>query len=426
MVNGSYKIPANVNFYGWSSSSNYSSINLTSKEYQNTTDMNFYIYAETTNNIGMDNNGLTVEIQDDFTLKTNYIYSSSIILCSTVQVSSFQTVMANVDMSQSATYNYNASTVNIGAWSGVQDTVYNYCYTLNSLFSPSGGGRSLRIKVKGTSSSGKYGFFGYSLEELGLFDQWLGNTITNAIATQNTTIQGYINTASQNIISQMAQNTQSTNQAIDDQTEQQHNDQLVCNNVEYILTKNNAEISGKYLDDNGAEIENANYYISNYLRIGEGQTRLLQNPLRIGTPAYCWYNNNKEKISCTRWNGNATITATAPTGTYYIRTSIHNDSTITIKGSYCDNGNQAISDGPGWTNEDPDDSAEESHEEAQDELNDYLTNDEDLENIDFEIDVASNTAIWGIFSNIITQNSVVYGSTLSILFLGIIKLIFAR
>lgn len=80
----------------------------------------------------------------------------------------------------------------------------------------------------------------------------------------------------------------------------------------------------------------------------------------------------------------------------------------------------------GWTNENPNETPANNHDQAEEDLEDYLTDDSDISNLDYSIDVNSSTAIWGIFNDIFTGNQIVYTGGLTILFMGLIKLILAR
>lgn len=80
----------------------------------------------------------------------------------------------------------------------------------------------------------------------------------------------------------------------------------------------------------------------------------------------------------------------------------------------------------GWEEQDPDETSEENMEEAEGELHDYLIDDSDLDSLDYEIDVTTNQTIWDIFNRIYTGNQTLFTSLITILFIGIVKLILAR
>ena len=101
-----------------------------------------------------------------------------------------------------------------------------------------------------------------------------------------------------------------------------------------------------------------------------------------------------------------------------------------LVGYHCVNTNQQnssdIINNDGWTQQNANESTFNSLEQQEGLLSPYLIDDSDLSNLDYSVDATSNLVIWQIFTNVMTGNSIVYTAFLTILFLGIIKLILAR
>lgn len=94
-----------------------------------------------------------------------------------------------------------------------------------------------------------------------------------------------------------------------------------------------------------------------------------------------------------------------------------------------DNYNERINQiltGEVWNNVSPDTSEEESLEGYEGQLADYMIDDTDITNLNFEVDTTSSQAIWQIFTNIIQSNTLLYTTLLTIMLLGVVKLILAR
>ena len=87
---------------------------------------------------------------------------------------------------------------------------------------------------------------------------------------------------------------------------------------------------------------------------------------------------------------------------------------------------EAILTGEVWSNVSPDESAEDTLEGKEEELADYMIDNSDIQNLNFNVDTTTSQVIWTIFTNIVQSNQILFTTILTILLLGIVKLILAR
>lgn len=148
------------------------------------------------------------------------------------------------------------------------------------------------------------------------------------------------NQNTQNIINNQEQNTQNIINNQNQNTQQQIDSQKVCSTID----KTNIEIDNKYLNSNGNQDNSPNYGITSYQKINKDTIIKVLTSLNSDAAKYCFYNTNKELISCHTISSSLVDTELdIPNNSEYFRTSIQkalNKPTFEI----CKNGNQAVSD----------------------------------------------------------------------------------
>lgn len=148
--------------------------------------------------------------------------------------------------------------------------------------------------------------YGYEISDGGDTSGLSQTEVNNIINSQTTQIQNEIYNMQQAVSG-----------SIDNMTEELIENDKVCN----IYDKSNIEIPNKYLNSAGNEVStsNTNYGISEYIRIGKSTTIKVLNNYTDGD-YMCFYNTNKEIISCENQN-NYSIDSyiTIPTNASYFR-----------------------------------------------------------------------------------------------------------
>lgn len=267
-----------------------------------------------------------------------------------------------------------------------------------------------------TSSNNKYfNILGVKIEDYG---QDINSAISGVASRQD--ITNSTNSINNNITSMRDSINQQTQQSTQDQI----NSQKVCEN--YNLNNEVLDETG-YLDSNGNTIGTFYYHTSEYYPVNANKQYKIEINYSAGAPSYCLYDKDKELISCTPYNQNTTMNIT-PTQDGYIRYSgsTYSNYTTKFKGEYCQNGNQAMMDGPGWNYTNPNSSSVDEEQSLSEQLDAFVISENDLDNLDIEMDINTSGQIWAIFTSLITGNALVYGTFLTILFLGVIKTMFAR
>lgn len=161
---------------------------------------------------------------------------------------------------------------------------------------------------------------------------------SDIINNNNNNTNNIINNQTQNKNEIINNNNNNTNNIINNQnqnTDKEIESQQVCKEYD----KNSIVTSGG-LNQNGSILTDNNFGITDYININKA-TITLNNSYSSSTYSYCFYNVNKNLISCSLINSNNTITI--PDNAYYFRGTIRlYDNKPTYK--ICKNGNQAIGD----------------------------------------------------------------------------------
>lgn len=238
-----------------------------------------------------------------------------------------------------------------------------------------------------TSNESNHAFGGYIVEEISsqpLTQSQIQSAVQNSgLATASSVsqvqqsinqIQSDINSSANDIIDNQQQNTEDIINNQNENTDKQIESQKVCKSVHYSYNKDSSNLTtGKYLNSSGSEISASNNFITPYLKVSEGTVILLQSFAYMNSTAFCFYKKDKSLISCDTWQQRTSISTTAPADTYYIRSTFGGNVSITIDGTFCSDGNQAISD-------------------DLNSLNDNITND-DSPDIDLNLNEISDTPI---------------------------------
>ena len=122
---------------------------------------------------------------------------------------------------------------------------------------------------------------------------------------------------------------------------------------------------------------------------------------------------------------------TAPTGTYYMRTSLLQDTIITITATYCydyreketEQMEEFLKYDHNFGNQSDTSYANTTH---QNEETMTANLDGNLTNVDINIDSDANGLIWYIIEHTVHANTVVFVMVVTILSLGIVKLVLGR
>ena len=261
---------------------------------------------------------------------------------------------------------------------------------------------------------------------------WTISAITNAkndiVSGVNNNTNNQITSQTNSITTTMNNNTQQTNNAIDNQNWE-------CTEETTNLNDLPLGISKKYLNLSGQLLDSEDFDVTAYIRVKP----LTQYTIQIALPyvggvpySYCEYNESYQNIGCHTYPSGVTIdTFTTLVSTKYMKFSFLRIRTNErLVGYHCVNTNQQnssdIINNDGWTQQNANESTFNSLEQQEGLLSPYLIDDSDLSNLDYSVDATSNLVIWQIFTNVMTGNSIVYTAFLTILFLGIIKLILAR
>lgn len=163
------------------------------------------------------------------------------------------------------------------------------------------------------------------------------NAINNQITNDNTNTQNIINNQNSNkqdVINNQNQNTQNIINNQNSNTDKEIESQKACN----FIDKNEIVIDNKYLNSSGEEINIGTFGITDYIPISSSTIENLELYEQNWQIYSCFYNANKEKISCFL---NQRMTTTIPNNASYIRLSISKELNKP-QFKLCTNGNQAI------------------------------------------------------------------------------------
>ena len=165
-----------------------------------------------------------------------------------------------------------------------------------------------------------------------------GQSVINSITNQTTSITNNQNQNTQDIINNQDSNTQDVIDNQNQNTQDQIDSQKVCK----IIDNQNIILNDRYLISNGnTSASDSSYGITDYINIYNSTIERLSS--YGNSPSLCYYNVNRQLISCLPYSSITNNSLTIPTDAYYVRFSInYNQNKPQFK--ICQNGNQALND----------------------------------------------------------------------------------
>lgn len=215
------------------------------------------------------------------------------------------------------------------------------CNMMYTIFKANQAGAVVGFQIRSstTTSSTYHYLVGYNITEITPSDYATATSIANAISSINSHTDSKIDTKSQVIMDYIQSQQEQTRQAMEEQTNRQIESQQVCTYID----KTNVILENSRLASNGTTSTDNGWGITDYINIIGGKIERLTNAEGYD-PAYsrlCFYNTNKENISCLTPSTTGEITI--PNNATYVRFTIRiaqNKPTYNI----CKNGNQAMSE----------------------------------------------------------------------------------
>lgn len=378
----------------------------------------------TDDNLVIATNGVAISMPANDIIKAGYLYSLGIYVCNYESLTDLTTYRIYPGSPGNEKETYYSSSTYTRLTNMPTSGLGSYCYKATTILASKENVTQYNLRLKkssGTSINFTPYIYGYQIEELGIYTSEIQSAVNNAIQSNNL--------ATTQSIEQLREEL---TQAQQEATEAQIESQKVCKTFE--VSKNNVEIDNKALTSSGEYQDNVSYIITRYFEIVESTTiKVLQN--HTTTYSLCFYNENKEKISCllTRDMVNGSY-LTIPSNAKYFRASINkNLNRPTFEVYTCESGNQALQD----TLEQDHDYNNNASEtiQGQDKLNEMEQTESQIfdsldfsgvEDLDITIDTNSASFIWEIVNRLRQISSKIVLLMTSILGLGIIKMILNR
>lgn len=304
-----------------------------------------YNVSSHTGTVSIASNGVSISYFTNSVLKQNYLYNIASYMCSntsitgaTGRLTTGQTASDAINNDVVYTATNRTAVGNVLRGRITADNLTNcVVYTTNVVPIANSSWVNLKLTSSSTISSAKLYFAGFELNEIGIYDQQLQSIIQNSISSSNIATTNDINSMQSSIEENQNQNAQDIIDNQNTNSQAQINSQKVCQYID----KSSIEIEGYYLNSTGGQVQASNYGITKYIPISSSSEIKVE---KTGYVYSCFYNTNKEKISCLS-NSNMTIgqILTIPSGSSYFRASIfktENRPAFNI----CTNGNQALND----------------------------------------------------------------------------------
>ena len=267
---------------------------------------------------------------------------------------------------------------------------------------------------------------------------WTNSNINNKYSDTITSI----NSAKSSLETTINNNTQSTNQAIGNQTttitnnnnyntqqqiENYNESQLSCgtgfNDISQTLSA-----SKYYLMNNGTLREHSNFDVSDYIGVNPSTsyTMTIDAPFTESQWAsMCQYDENKALISCQQYTTQREQTWTTNSNTKWMRFSFIRDGSqiFMLNGYTC---NTKTSEDLSASDKNPvNNSGVEGYITSGNTLKAQMNTDS-LNSVDIDIDLNSNNWIWQTMTAFFNTNTVIMTMIISILSIGVIKLVLTR
>lgn len=262
-------------------------------------------------------------------------------------------------------------------------------------------------------------------EDVELSNDLTNDTFINATNNQTTTIinnmQSNINDLKDGIIN-----------VITEQNETCEEYNYIINNLP--ISKDNAYLNerGEIIDSGGT---NTSWKISEKIKVSKGKTYEYRKQNTSSITMLCYYKEDETLIGC--YSGTTSYSLNA-TEKGYVKINI-NKNTITnnatFTGTYCQKVSEQQHDdamdildklqhSTPWEERTANISDFEDYEDAEDILNEYT--DVDFNSVQIDLDPDTNNWVWNTLTSLINTNRLVFGMVISILSIGIIKLILNR
>ena len=349
-------------FYNWSSSTSYSELSSASVYDDSSDDYSYSVMsANSVSNFG--SNGISfTALLSNISLISNSYYSTILYICmdNNVNVNMSKVYVGSTyanSFSHQSNYSKELLSNSIDHSAFGTTNVPNYCKAISFIYQPSYDGNVLNIRLTSSNSLGTWYIVGTKTEYIGvangLTSSQVSNIIDSSISNSNlataSDIQSIENavddlsTDIENMSDAIVDNqNQNTQDIIDNQnanSQAQIDSQKVCE----FIDKNKIETDNKTLYGDGTEATWNATGITSYIPIDNNSEITFLT--KFDNNSYnCFYNVNKEKISCFS-NANVEINTkiNIPTNARYIRFTINKYSNVPTV-NICKNGNQAMQD----------------------------------------------------------------------------------
>ena len=252
-------------------------------------------------------------------------------------------------------------------------------------------------------------------------------TVEDVQNAKNTDIQEQTNVLTEIINSNTTNITNAINNSLN-----------FCNNREVNINELGMYRDNAYYDINGNIVTTGGtattWKISDKVQVNGNKTYTYQKTSTTSITLFCYFNNEDTLIGC--YNGSTSYTLNT-TVDGYIRFNISKATATTgatFNGTYCQDRTEAeieelkvlqnLMHTEPWTDIDPDMDAFEDMEDSEDILHEYT--DVDFEDVEIDLDSDTNNWVWSTLTELLNTNQLVFGMVISILSIGIGKLILGR
>ena len=363
------------------------------------------------------NKGTNINVQMKF--ETYYRYRDMVVNETPVQIFLYGTVVTNITNQCNIT-----GTQSVTSSAFYTEKIYKYevnCNLTNNQIIANVFGATTNVSKTNNGDNPIYNLMRIKITDYNV------NTTPNTSSTEDA-----INASSSNIINNQNQNTQdiinnnnqNTQDIIDNQNanSQAEIDKIdeTFNTCENFTSTNDMGVDGKYLYENGNYYNNQDFAVSNYIQVNKGKIYLLTMGTNSNAPSYCLYGTDKSLIRCQRYGGNNTFNIDMPVDGF-IRYSWGKNTTTTLSGEYCYN----RLDGKPYNKKPVDTTNSEDYQEKEQELLD-LYNDDQLDTLYILENTDGNNWVWARITQFLNTNEYIRLMIISILSLGIIKLVLSR
>lgn len=299
---------------------------------------NNYLKLNESGTFGITNTNLTIQGQSygfNFFMQENVVLNKTYTIVITFMAddlrSDFQNNYVHVNVGSGST------SASVAIVSITRNNPTGYSTTLTIKFNPLTTGDYIQVNIisDGPPYAVLTGVSTYGIKNVSLDSSQDTQDIIN---NQNQNTQDIIN-AQQSSSSLIINSQQSSASSIMENQNQNTQDlidsQYSCNTQ--TLNLNNVDSNNtKYVNSSGNTVNSSALKLTNYIRIVNNQSYTINLGYTMGNPAYCLYDKDKVKISCTNYNSQQEITFNSGEAEY-IRLSLRNESnrTHSLTGYIC-------------------------------------------------------------------------------------------